>query len=582
MMKLIKPVEQELNQRVSARQLRKNATPLNVANFRDEQRAKLASIQSHIKNQYPDLFGESALLTHDKLISQSRLKSLSNAAAESGLKLMQEITTHHQNEFADFYETIRYVVGEQNKRARALLIEPPIDLGAKQPPTEGELESAALKLVDPSWYMRRLMKLRGQYKEYCQIALGYVGEQKHQHKYVSRGAFNAWKENQRQMQEYIKNMALLDEENGESISLEDAINSSTANPENRRVEMMVRARGFEELAEEKGYTALFITWTLPSRFHRNSYKWDGSSPLDGQAELMKTWARGRARLAKRDIDYFGFRVAEPHKDATPHAHYFLFCAPRDVETIKAQLQDAACKTDREELGDNTEARFKAVECDPSKGGATAYIAKYVSKNINGAYLAEDENGQPLELAEAEKSAFSVRAWASLFNIRQFQQFGGASVSLWRVMRKAKPSQTQFNEQLEAIRQAADSSKWSVFCELAQGVKLAYEKKDNQYKETIKRVIGFEWVSGVIQTARECGLKLVPKAKAEGLLKARSASTWSTENNCNHAIREQIKTVTGWSSAQLTEYVSPLLKGRIFIVDQYQTIKIRNGRLLVSN
>lgn len=53
------------------------------------------------------------------------------------------------------------------------------------------------------------------------------------------------------------------------------VKRTTANPENRRIEMMVRSRGFEELAQELGYTALFITWTLPSKYHRESDKWGG-------------------------------------------------------------------------------------------------------------------------------------------------------------------------------------------------------------------------------------------------------------------------------------------------------------------
>ncbi|MCG6430738.1 hypothetical protein K6U24_00710 [Vibrio parahaemolyticus] len=105
--------------------------------------------------------------------------------------------------------------------------------------------------------------------------------------------------------------------------------------------------------------------------------------------------------------------------------------------------------------------------------------------------------------EAEERAFKVRAWASVHRIRQFQQFGGEPVSLWRSLRRATAEQTQKDDQLEELRQAADSSKWAMFCQLAKGAKLAYKENKNDYGEPIKKIIGFEWCGQVIETASEC-------------------------------------------------------------------------------
>lgn len=195
-------------------------------------------------------------------------------------------------------------------------------------------------------------------------------------------------------------MAVMNNETVNSFNLEDAIKRTTANPENRRIEMMVRSRGFEELAQDLGYTALFITWTLPSKYHRVSKKWNGASIKDGHQVLMQQWALGRALIAKEDIHYFGFRVAEPHKDAASHAHYFLFCSPDDKEFIIETLKSCAISEDKHELGSDNSPRFDVKEADPKKGGATAYIAKYLSKNINGKHMLENEGEESVYRARA--------------------------------------------------------------------------------------------------------------------------------------------------------------------------------------
>ena len=43
--------------------------------------------------------------------------------------------------------------------------------------------------------------------------------------------------------------------------------ASVANPEIRRHELMVRMRGFEDMAQEQGKLGLFLTLTAPSSYH---------------------------------------------------------------------------------------------------------------------------------------------------------------------------------------------------------------------------------------------------------------------------------------------------------------------------
>ena len=52
-------------------------------------------------------------------------------------------------------------------------------------------------------------------------------------------------------------MALQEQDTGERLSLADKVNGSIANPAIRRAELMVRMRGFEDLAKLEGLAGDF-------------------------------------------------------------------------------------------------------------------------------------------------------------------------------------------------------------------------------------------------------------------------------------------------------------------------------------
>ncbi|EGQ7984218.1 replication endonuclease [Vibrio vulnificus] len=444
---------------------------------------------------------------------------------------------------------------------------------------ERELEIAIRRCLDASYLMRKFKYLRTQYIEYSQIALGRVGKKKGQRKYISTRSFSRWKRKQAEAVNWLDSMAAFDPETGIAFDLSEVVKRTTSNQENRRIELVVRSRGDEERAIDLGFEGVFLNWTLPSKYHRNSHKWNGCTVKEAHQNLMEQWKLARAWFKKLDIEWFGLRVAEPHKDGTPHAHMFLYVDPSQKAQLVEICRSIACDEDRDELNtpDARQARFLAKDCDPSQGTATGYIIKYISKNINGAHMPE---------TEAERNAERVRAWASTHRIKQFSQSGSKSVGLWRQLRRANKKDTAFDNELEALRHAADKSRWNAFCTLAGQERLAYEEKLNKYGEKTKKVIGIQWLDKVIETAAT-NYSLVRKKDVKRLQEARSVSPWSTENKCNQPrerpispLEKALMDATGWSVKGVQCLIRPLSLGAKIPIDKYTTLTLRNGRLLV--
>jgi len=410
-------------------------------------------------------------------------------------------------------------------------------------------ESGLLRMMAPEWWYQRLKRARDLQREHLAIAVGQV--QKAANAYVSRKTLGEWIEQKKRNLEFFKKFDLMDDE-GNRIALDSMVHRSVANPAIRRCELMVRMRGFEDIASEQGLAGEFYTITAPSRFHAVHSKggfvsqWNGASPQDTQRYLCKVWAKCRAAISRAGIHVFGFRVVEPHHDGTPHWHVLLFMRPQDVDTVRDILCYHARLADSEELQSPNalKARFHVEPIDPEKGSATGYIAKYISKNIDGFALdgeSDEETGENLR-----DMAKSVTAWASRWRIRQFQQIGGAPVTVWRELRRLGDHRL-VDSRMDAVLAAADVGDWAAYTQLQGGalvarrdlvVRLAYEitPQGNEYAEDIQRVNGV--YSPLVPDSEVC-TRLIKWQKVAKLAEAPAEADfdldlkhpWSSVNNC---------------------------------------------------
>lgn len=316
-------------------------------------------------------------------------------------------------------------------------IEPPLD----NPELRGHVKdiSAIARMTCVQWWRRKLRRLHAKAVEGSAIALGYVNRTSDC--YVSNESLF------RRIQQNNRNEAMLEatvavNENGDQYTLAELSAKGVANKAIRRAELMTRIAGFEVIARDSDHVGLFITVTCPSRMHKwrtvgkgkvvQNTKYDGTLPNEAQSYLAKkVFQRVRAKWNRCAIKPYGFRIAEPNHDGTPHWHLLLFVEKSKADLMVEILSDYALEDSGDESGAK-EHRCKVVVIDWARGSAAGYIAKYVAKNIDGYKVEKDLFGN-----DAIESSARVESWASTWGIRQFQQIGGAPVGVWRELRRVK-------------------------------------------------------------------------------------------------------------------------------------------------
>nr|WP_047654133.1 replication endonuclease [Enterobacter hormaechei] len=414
------------------------------------------------------------------------------------------------------------------------------------------------RMLCADWWYRKLWQMRCEWREEQLRAVCLVN--KKASPYVSYEAVIHKREQRRKSLEFFKSHELVNAD-GDTLDMEDVVNASNSNPAHRRNEMMACVKGLELIAEMRSDCAVFYTITCPSRFHatlnngRPNPKWTSETVRQSSDYLVETFAAFRKAMHKAGLRWYGVRVAEPHHDGTVHWHLLCFMRKKDRRAITALLRKFAIREDREELGKNTGPRFKSELINPCKGTPTSYIAKYISKNIDGRGLAKEvskETGRSLR-----DSAEHVTAWASLHRVQQFRFFGIPGRQAYRELRllagqagraqgdKKAGAPVLENARLDAVLAAADAGCFATYI-MKQGgvlvprkhhlVRTAYELNDepSAYGDHGIRIYGI-WspiVEGRICT-HAIKWKMVRKAVdvQEATADQGAYAPWTRGNNC---------------------------------------------------
>jgi hypothetical protein len=429
--------------------------------------------------------------------------------------------------------------------------------------TTGIPDMPAIKrMTDSLWWRKQLRKSQARALEAEAIALGYV------HRKGEIYASDATVE--RRKQQRARNLATLEGTDavnvttGEIYTLAELAALAVSNPRIRRGELMTRIAGFEAVAQGVGHCAVFVTVTAPSRYHArmvvnggktviDNPKYQGATPRDAQRYLSAMWAKVRAAWNRAKAGIYGFRIAEPHHDGTPHWHLLFFMAAEVKQKAMEIFAKHAMAEDAAELGtpEARKARFYAKDIDPSKGTAAGYIAKYVSKNIDGYAVQGDIEGGAMDAVTGSQR---VEAWASTWGIRQFQQVGGPPVGVWRELRRMQ-AKVEASETVEAARSAADAGNWRRYVEVQGGpvvkrddlpLRTAYTRKGERWDVIAGEPMPApatrygEIAAGAVYGVRDCvkGSAFVSRVYRWEVRRglgvrgsAGSAGPWTRVNNC---------------------------------------------------
>ncbi|WP_228883989.1 replication endonuclease [Paraburkholderia saeva] len=302
---------------------------------------------------------------------------------------------------------------------------------------------AVRRMVAAHWWKGRLRKAHGKARETAAINLGVVRRDRECYVSDVSKLDRQW-QNERNAAALAATIAK-NLETEQEFTLAELAAKGPANAAIKRAELMTRINGFERIAIAAAHTGLFLTITCPSKMHRmktqgsrvvENGKWDGTTPDEAQRYLAKVWARIRAALARGTkkhppVSLYGFRIAEPQHDGTPHWHCLFFYPQEDDAHVRATVRRYALEMDGNEPGAQ-EKRCDFKTMDPAKGTAAGYIAKYIAKNIDGYRLEKDLEGN-----DALETSARVEAWATRWRIRQFQQIGGPPVTVWRELRRVE-------------------------------------------------------------------------------------------------------------------------------------------------
>lgn len=315
-------------------------------------------------------------------------------------------------------------------------------------------------------------------------------------------------------------------------------------------ELFCLQKNLEKIAENLGYTFLFVTLTVPACFKpkplngKSSYQ-SGLMVKDAvnllnecfsafgkrKSDLLNSdknrWIKGFSKLHN---DVFGFWSKEPQADGTPHTHFLMYCDKRDVAAYEKLIRHCVKQT-FQKYGYKYSSKVSVdVKKDNGKAKPSSYIFKYIMKALSIKNF-EAKDGSITEL-DSQATDLSGKHYM-LHSYRRFDTFGISKIlGLWRefqrgngdsdmatriVKRMSEQDKTEFNQLCSLVR----LNDFCGFLKLYSSgtFTVAYRKKTNGLGEKIAVAVGIKFKGRYIYTRGRFGLAPFVKEKLTSILAA---------------------------------------------------------------
>ncbi len=139
-----------------------------------------------------------------------------------------------------------------------------------------------------------------------------------------------------------------------------------------------------KIIEEKGYSTLFLTLTLPSSYHKFSKttkrynpKYDENNTIENGYKLLNSSFRDiykNFRVNRKFVKVYYSKVFEPHKNFTPHLHSILY--------VKSEFKDNLIQHIKNTIKKNSLGKSFEIEEIKDLSRSSSYLLKYIRKNTN--------------------------------------------------------------------------------------------------------------------------------------------------------------------------------------------------------
>ena len=298
--------------------------------------------------------------------------------------------------------------------------------------------------MDPRWHRRRIRREALRAGAYWDTALRLACPAC---PYVSQYTHHGWQQRRSRQREWAARQAFVCDD-GTTIPLPVI---QARGRKARRATTYAMLKGMECHGERNGYTAFFLTLTLPGPFHAvikgrkaadgtypDAYpnpEWTpGHGPAAAWGALTETWKQLRARLAKFKPlrDWFGISIPEPHHDGTPHLHALVWLPSAFVHRGRTRGTGLVLRDILRDIAPGHQSRLEVVRKrdDRVRPDGTvrrflspaSYVLKYAMKAM------DDEEG----MAEQGEAGERHRAWASSRGIRRMRPVGShGSIRVWQ-------------------------------------------------------------------------------------------------------------------------------------------------------